>query len=1415
METVPKNLNFNKLLIQLKSTKGQRNVDVENCKMNLNAEKSKKKIDAKRSKKKQSDPENKQSDPEKAEINLYNSRQFNALKLVNANLYTCPEDYLINFPVHSFVEELVKILKQPDIAKSEARLQDVAFSVLIKICKIFPSSSDSVVECDGVTVLVKAYVEVQDDKLAEQCLHWLEELSQVHPMVCLKARALMPVLHCRRSIVLKHVALSMALNICKKFTADTAEYGTSAVPFLKQYLKDPDTEVVEFSLICLNDIMKTLVSSPQRLDEVIKNNDFISQAATLISCGNSGGGQASLNTSAYRALVLLLSTCASSSRLGSELLLGNGITGILKDILTGSGIFPALSLPREQILEIVNLANDLLSPLVLPVIPERHDSIATEIITHEKLPEEWLKLLQQFEMDLLPVLMQICGSISNGPIPHKCLSVISKLMHFTRASKINSLLSVTNISRFLAGILARKDPQVLISALQIADTLMNKFPATFSKTFVKEGVLQAVNTIIISRPPDIAFPQPLSCAEDSFKHSGLAVGSPPILIKVPTSSPDMFVGVKSAAQALKVSYSKYNPQSIDVSSKELQFLKSLCFNLVTFDDQKIISEGSKAKEDLATPIISEILRTLIEGDYSTFEFIESGVVDAFLKYLSCGFHSNENISDSMLSNDVYHEQAARRCKSFITVSLPLGLQDKKMAPISILVKYLQSALSYLERFPVVLSHGGRSYNGYGHLSSGLSVLSRKCNLCLCRANEDESLIDYSSHVLVFNPLATLAAVEEFLWPRVQQDEFIHHSASAKTSETGTVPPSARMLLAQEKNDTSSKRKGKTVLTQKEESGTHMRIDARKGAVDKGAQMKIDEESNDDISDNEDQDDDQESNDDFSDNEDQDDVRGGFSTTREWRERLVVSPRLTFFAGGKQLSRNMSIYQVIQQFLLDEAVSDIDSDRIGLMSGIYTITYQSANRATNGVLVERTCSRYPCESRKVVSLGDSSKRQISLLNNILYRELPCDLEKSDPTYNILVLLYILEGLNKSSSKLHREVIANPFCEGKMSSLNDCTGTDGIVPDNIFINNRLTSKLVGQVEDALALRSKNLSSWCCQLTKACPFLFPFEMRCQYFYLTVFHFSRALYHRRQQKGVNGHDSENKEGVRVGRLRQRNVRVSRDSTLESVAQVMEMDNNQRKYVLEVYFGEVDIGLESTLEFYTFLVLELQKVGIEMWRLNNASVNSMMEVKEIGSKGNTAMAFDALIQTPRGLFPSSWPPNADLSDGSTFKKVVDYFKLLGRVLATALQDKRPLNLSFSSAFYKLLLGQDLSLHDINSFDPELGKNLLRYQALVDGKLFPGSRGGINEVIEIQFSENENVNEDPDHDFTLPGYPFHEHVYINNLKEYIDYVFDVTTGSGIERQLEALRAGFNEVFDISSLQIFSAKELEYMLCNKK
>lgn len=44
--------------------------------------------------------------------------------------------------------------------------------------------------------------------------------------------------------------------------------------------------------------------------------------------------------------------------------------------------------------------------------------------------------------------MQIYGSSVNGPVRHKCLSVIAKLMYFSTADMIQSLISATNISRY-------------------------------------------------------------------------------------------------------------------------------------------------------------------------------------------------------------------------------------------------------------------------------------------------------------------------------------------------------------------------------------------------------------------------------------------------------------------------------------------------------------------------------------------------------------------------------------------------------------------------------------------------------------------------------------------------------------------------------------------------------------------------------------------------------------------------------------------------------------------------------------------------------------------------------------------------------------------------------------------------------
>ncbi|KAJ6864878.1 hypothetical protein NC651_035445 [Populus alba x Populus x berolinensis] len=139
-------------------------------------------------------------------------------------------------------------------------------------------------------------------------------------------------------------------------------------------------------------------------------------------------------------------------------------------------------------------------------------------------------------------------------------------------------------------------------------------------------------------------------------------------------------------------------------------------------------------------------------------------------------------------------------------------------------------------------------------------------------------------------------------------------------------------------------------------------------------------------------------------------------------------------------------------------------------------------------------------------------------------------------------------------------------------------------------------------------------------------------------------------------------------------------------------------------------------------------------------------------------------------------------------------FFLLGQTVAKALQDGGVLDLPFAKVFYKLILQQELNLYDIQSFDPEL-----------DGCFW-----------------NTRI-EDLCLDFTLPGYPdyilsFDEDqkiVNMDNLEVHVSHIVDATIHTGISRQVEAFRSGFNQVFPIKHLMIFNEEELERLLCGER
>ncbi|XP_047332591.1 E3 ubiquitin-protein ligase UPL3-like isoform X1 [Impatiens glandulifera] len=1526
-------------------------------------------------------------------------KQVEALTQLCEMLSIGTEESLSSFSVDSFVPVLVGLLNHesnPDIMLLAAR-------ALTHLCDVLPSSCAAVVHYGAVSCLVARLLTIEYMDLAEQSLQALKKISQEHPTACLRAGALMAVLSYLDffSTGVQRVALSTAANMCKKLPSDAADFVMEAVPLLTNLLQYHDAKVLEHASICLTRIVEAFASCPDRLDELC-NHGLVTQAASLISTSNSGGGQASLSSSTYTGLIRLISTCASGSPLGAKSLLLLGISGILKDILSGSGmvanmsISPALSRPPEQICEIVNLANELLPPLPQGTISlpsstnlltkgslsrksskqEDTNGSTVEISAREKLLNDQPELLQQFGVDLLPVMVQIYGSSVNSPVRHRCLSIIGKLMYFSSSDMIQTLMKVTNISSFLAGVLAWKDPQVLIPALQIADILMGKLPGTFTKMFVREGVIHAVDILILggstiaspaekdsdsvsktaSRSRRSQRSKPDLHGTDDSKIPVSTVGSPPNSVEHPTGNLSMRVTVSASAKAFKDKYFPSAPGSSEVGiTDDLVHLKNLCLKLSSgVDDQRSKSKGkSKAfvssslsdipsiKEENLIVVVSEMLSELSKGDgVSTFEFIGSGVVTALLNYFSCGYFSKDRISEANLS--VLRQQVIQRYKAFITISLPTSLDEGRLAPMSVLVQKLQNALASLERFPVVLSHSTRSSGGSARPSSGLSSLAQPFKLRLCRAQGEKLLRDYSSNVVLIDPLASLAAVEDFLWPRVQRNDSSQNpSLSANKSESKSTPTGAsasnpssdgrrhssrsrtsvnigettKMDLSQEKKAGSSKGKGKAVLKPASEDpkGPQTRNARRRAALDRDIQMKHtsgDTTSEDDEPDVSpiDMDDalvieDDEISDDEDD--DQDDVllddslplcmpdrvhdvklgdpieenstvpvtsdsktnpapgsssrvgavkdfdstefrsstsfgsRGAMSFAaaamaglasangrgiRGGRDRLgrplVGSndpPRLVFSAGGKQLNKNLTIYQAIQRQLVVDETDDerftsndfISSDGSRFWSDVYTITYQRADNQNEKGPAGTSNSPSASKSSKINSNSNAEPpHRVSLLDSILQGELPCDLEKSNSTYNILALLRVLEGLNQLSPRLRVQALMDSYSEGKISNL-DILGVTGVrVPGEEFINSKLTPKLSRQIQDALALCSGSLPAWCSQLTKSCPFLFPFEIRRQYLYSTAFGLSRAL-HRLQQQGADGHGSSNEREVRVGRLQRQKVRVSRNRILDSAAKVMELYSSQ-KTVLEVeYFGEVGTGLGPTLEFYTLLSHDLQKASLGMWRSSfQPNKPPTMEVTDIA-------------HSPLGLFPRPWAPNSNTSDGSQFSKVVEHFRLLGRVMAKALQDGRLLDLSFSTAFYKLVLGQDLELYDILSFDAELGRNLQELQTLVSRKHLLESSSSLTNEDTMSLHFRGVPVEDLCLDFTLPGHSDYvlksgeETVDIDSLEEYISLVVDATVKTGITMQMEAFRAGFNQVFDISSLQIFSPHELDYLLCGRR
>ncbi|XP_057778989.1 E3 ubiquitin-protein ligase UPL4 [Salvia miltiorrhiza] len=1290
----------------------------------------------------------------------------------------CSDSSLSSPMVDSFSPVLVSLARH----ESNPNIMLLAIRAITYLCDVNPRSSVFIVRHDAIPVLCQRLMAIEYLDVAEQCLQALEKISREQPVACLQSGAIMAVLGYIDffSTSVQRVALSTVVNICKKLSSESPSLFMEAVPILCNLLQYEDRQLVESVSTCLIKIGEQVSRSTDMLDDICKHG-LVEHTLHLIGLNS----RTTLSRPTYIGLIGLLVKLATGSTVAFRTLFELNISSIVKDMLStydlahGIQSTPLVDGHQSQINEVLKLLNELLPTITVEEgSPQKTDKEAF-LVNHPDI-------LHKFGVDLLPILIQVVNSGVNLFICYGCLSVINKLVHLSSSDALHSLLQTANFSSFLAGVFARKEHHVVLLALQIVDTIMVKLPHVYLNSFIKEGVLFAIYGLLspdkdsnISSVSDgIASREVQRCPCFAFD-TGQSSKSPEN--RTCKLQSDTVQNLAKHIWATFFETESVNPEKgvTDI----LQKLRTLSTALTTLLGKSMEDATSSQQEEDVFNLLHQIISELNEKDsISTFEFVESGIIKAFVGYLSNAIYLSGK--DDYVAK--YSYIAEKRFEVIGRLLLTSADPSRKESPLLSLVQRLQSALSSVEGFPIISSNTYKRRNSYATIPYGRCTSYPCLKVQFVRESLETCLQDYIEDVVNVDPFVPLDEIEGYLLPRVKNKKTKNLKLESEDlkEKDGSCSHSPS-------DSSSSQLKSADVVT-----GTEMLVDVLKvqegnpslvlsSPAEKSSSPEKAVDSADIVNVQTDHVEEEGHNKDGSGSNMDDDH---------------TSLNLLFYLEGQQLNRELTLYQSILEQQTEAGHNNILS--ASLWSRTYKITYRR----------DGTIKPSHSEHRHDEALSSLLSRRTSLV------PFPCfacmfasenDSGKSGPTYDILSLLKRMEGINRLRFHLMYRARVSEFAEGGIHDFEKLNFSVDEIPQNKFVNKKLTEKLEQQMRDPMAVSAGAMPAWCSQLIAWCPFLFSFEARCKYFYLVAL--GRLLH---QTHSVSHADVGGSSGRQQnhGSIPRKKILVHRNKILESASQMMELHARQ-KVLLEVeYSEEVGTGLGPTLEFYTLVCREFQRSGLGMWREDHVPLHSRTSSEAEDS---------GFLSAPFGLFPCPWSPSLTVATSTTYSEVIRKFSLLGQIIAKALQDGRVLDLPFSKAFYKIILGKELDLYDIQSFDPALGRTLLEFLALVERNKYLTSHPEEN-MHDFNVCLRSTKIEDLCLDFTLPGYPDYalgsesqsKMVNLYNFEEYVTLMVDATVKSGIARQVDAFKSGFDQVFPIKHLKVFTEEELERLLCGE-
>ncbi|XP_008324290.1 E3 ubiquitin-protein ligase NEDD4-like isoform X6 [Cynoglossus semilaevis] len=173
------------------------------------------------------------------------------------------------------------------------------------------------------------------------------------------------------------------------------------------------------------------------------------------------------------------------------------------------------------------------------------------------------------------------------------------------------------------------------------------------------------------------------------------------------------------------------------------------------------------------------------------------------------------------------------------------------------------------------------------------------------------------------------------------------------------------------------------------------------------------------------------------------------------------------------------------------------------------------------------------------------------------------------------------------------------------------------------------------------------------------------------------------------------------------------------------------------------------------------------------------------------------------GLFEYSATDNYTLqinpNSGLCNEDHLSYFKFIGRVAGMAVYHGKLLDGFFIRPFYKMMLGKQISLKDMESVDSEY-YNSLKWILENDPT-----------ELDLRFCiDEDNFGQTYQVDLKPSG---SDMVVTNcNKQEYIDLVIQWRFVNRVQKQMNAFLEGFTELIQIDLIKIFDENELELLMC---